>query len=358
MSADLLSDRQARVMRAVVAAYVGAAAPVGSATISGLLATPLSSASIRNTMSELSELGLIEKPHSSSGRVPTEMGLRLFVDHLLHPSEVAAEQRRRLRHSFGDADLDGAMHVVSQFLSDNTRQLGFVMLPRLERVRLQHISLIRLSSERVLVVLVSRSGRTFRSELADRHSGAQRELDRIASVLNERIVGRTLVEVRDAMAAEAVSLRNQAGSLLARAVDLGQRALDLAREADHPMDLVVATRLALLDQPEFSDPERLRDLFSAIEDNEKLVVLMESLLASDGTAVALGDELVEPGLRHCALVFSPYVVSENDSEAQGLVGVIGPSRMDYPRIIPLVSYCSQLVAEKFNENVAAEETNP
>jgi len=344
-------------MRAVVAAYVGAAAPVGSATISGLLATPLSSASIRNTMSELTELGLIEQPHSSSGRIPTEMGLRLFVDHLLHPSEVAVEQQRRLRHSFGDADLDGAMHFVSQFLSDSTRQLGFVMLPRLDRVRLQHISLIRLSSERILVVLVTRSGRTFRHDLEDRNSGAQRELDRMASVLNERIIGRTLVEVRDAMAEEAVLLRNQAGSLLARAVNLGQRALELTREAEQPMDLVVATRLALLDQPEFNDTDRLRDLFSAIEDNEKLMVLMEGLLSSGGVRVALGEELSEPGLRHCALVSSPYGVSGSDTEAQGLVGVIGPSRMDYPRIIPLVSYCSQLVAEKFNENVAAEESS-
>ena len=362
LGADLLSDRQARVMRAVVAAFVGAAAPVGSATISNLLVTPLSSASIRNTMSELTELGLLEKPHSSSGRVPTEMGLRLFVDHLLQPRQLAAEQQRRLRHSCGDADLDGAMHVVSQFLSDNTRQLGFVMLPRLERVRLQHISLIRLSSERVLVVLISRSGRAFRSSLEDRHSGPQRELDRIASVLNERIIGRTLIEVRDAMAIESAHLHNQAGSLLARAIDLGQRALDLAREADPSLNLVVATRLALLDQPEFSNPERLRDLFSAIEDNEKLMTLMEGLLDSGrgGVNVALGDELTDPGLRHCALVSSPYGIFDNDTndtEAQGLVGVIGPSRMDYPRIIPLVSYCSQLVAEKFNENVAAEETN-
>ncbi len=341
-------------MRAVVAAYVGTAAPVGSATISDLLATPLSSASIRNTMSQLAELGLIGKPHSSAGRVPTEFGLRLFVDHLLQPREVASEQQRRLRHSFGEKDLDGAMRVVSQFLSENTRQLGFVLMPRLERVRLQHISLIRLATERMLVVLVTRSGRTFQRVIEDRNSGQQRELDRIASVLNERIVGRTLAEVREAMAEEALRLRNQAGSLLARAIRLGQRALEMASGADEPMDLVVATRLALLDQPEFSDPERLRDLFTAIEDNEKLMALMESLLERDGVGVALGDELEEPGLRHCALVSSPYAVSEADSGAQGLVGVIGPSRMDYPRIIPLVSYCSELVAEKFNENVEAK----
>ena len=357
LSADLLGDRQARVLRAVVAAYVGAAAPVGSSTISNLLATPLSSASIRNTMSELAALGLIEKPHSSAGRVPTEMGLRLFVDHLLQPSEVGAEQRRRLRHSFGDTDLDGAMHVVSQFLSENTRQLGFVLMPKLDRVRLQHISFIRLASERLLVILVTRSGRTFHREMEDRESGPQRELDRIASVLNQRIVGRTLVDVRETMAEEARLLRNQAGSLLARAVSLGQRGLELAGDVDEPMDLVVATRLALLDQPEFNDTERLRDLFAAMEDNERLMSLMGGLLENGGPHVSIGDELEAQGLRHCALVSAPYTAQDGDAGAQGLVGVIGPSRMDYPRIIPLVSYCSQLVAEKFNENVTNEEMN-
>jgi len=362
LNADVLSDRQARVLRAVVAAYVGAAAPVGSSTIASLLATPLSSASIRNTMSELAALGLIEKPHSSSGRIPTEMGLRLFVDHLLQPHHVGVEQQRRLRHSFGDTDLDGAMHVVSQFLSDNTRQLGFVLMPKLERVRLQHISFIRLTSERLLVVLVTKSGRTFHREMDDRESGAQRELDRIASVLNERIVGRTLNEVREAMAGEAIRLRHQAGSLLARAVNLGRRGIEVASGSDEPMDLVVATRLALLDQPEFNNTDRLRDLFAAMEDNEKLMTMMGGLLDSDGTRVAIGDELSAPGLQNCALVSAPYSAYPLDGEAsigaQGLVGVIGPSRMDYPRIIPLVSYCSQLVSEKFNENVTSEETNP
>ncbi len=357
---DLLNDRQARVMRAVVGAYVGAAAPVGSKTIANLLSTRLSSASIRNTMSELAELGLIEKPHSSAGRVPTEAGLRLFVDHLLTPRGVAPEQQRRLRHDFEEADLDGAMKVVSQFLSDNTQQLGFVLLPRLERVRLRHISLIRMSVDRVMVVLVTESGRTFHRVVEDNECGPQPELDRIAPLLNDRIVGRTLNEVRENMAVEATQLSAQAGSLLARAVVLGQRSLEAAPELDEPSDLVVATRLALLDQPEFHDTSRLRDLFAAMEDNEKLASLLEGLLEAQGVHVSLGDELAEPGLQHCALVSSPYGFGAGTCEsgpgAQGLVGVIGPSRMDYPRVIPLVGLCSRMVAEKFNENAFLETT--
>jgi len=354
-------------MRAVVTAYVADAAPVGSKTVSQLLSVPLSSASIRNTMAELAELGLIEKPHSSAGRVPTEAGLRLFVDDLLLPQQIDVEHQRRLRNSFGATDTQGAMELASHILSESTRQLGFVMAPRLSRVRLQHVTLVRVASERLLVVLVTQTGRSYNRLITDATSGDQAELDRVARVINERVFGRTLSELRESLRAEAVTLRHRAGSLLERAVLLGQRALELAEEVDEGMDLLVATRLALLDQPEFSDPERLREVLSAIEANERLTDLMETLIQDDGVSVALGDDLEEPGLQRCALIAAPYggtqgraaTASPGDeinsggtsgrSSALGVLGVIGPSRMDYARIIPLVRYCSELVTEKFRE---------
>ena len=363
----LLGDRQARVMRAVVTAYVADALPVGSQTVSQLLSVPLSSASIRNTMAELAELGLIEKPHSSSGRVPTEAGLRLFVDDLLLPQQVDSEHRRRLRNSFCETDAQGAMELASHILSESTRQLGFVMTPRLARVRLRHVTLVRLSSERLLVVLVTQTGRSYNRLIQDATSGDQAELDRVARVINERVFDRTLGELRESLRAEAATLRHRAGSLLERAVMLGQRALELAEDVDDGMDLLVATRLALLDQPEFNDPERLREVLSAIEANERLMDLMETLIQGDGVSVALGGDLEEPGLQHCALIAAPYgrthgsaaMASPGDrndpsgssgrSTALGVLGVIGPSRMDYARIIPLVRYCSELVTEKFRE---------
>ncbi len=358
-SAVVLSDRQIRVLRAVVAAFVGAATPVGSATVSHLLSVPLSAASIRTTMSELSEMGLISKPHSSSGRIPTEAGFRLFINNLLQPQPIEVEQQRRLRHSFGDIDVDGAMHLASQVLSESTRQLGFVLIPRLDRVRLRQVALVRVASSQLLVVLVTESGRTHNRTIQDSESGNQPELDRIARVINERVRGRTLSELRESLEAESRTLRNRAGSLLARAIVLGQKAVEVAEDAHEAADLLVATRLALLEQPEFSDPERLRELFSALETNERVLSLMGDMLDGDGVKVALGGDIPDPGLRDCALVTAPYGMNLEGADtsrargrALGVLGVIGPSRMDYGRIIPLVGYFSQLVSEKFNESGA------
>lgn len=338
---EQLTDRQRVVLRAVVGAYVGEAAPVGSATIACLLPVKLSAASVRNTMHELSELGLIEKPHHSSGRVPTERGLRLFVDHLLGLAPLADYAKRALATSFDGVDAVAAVQLASRLLSDHSGQLGFVTRPRLESAVLRHVSLVRLSRERLLVVLVSRAGQAHQRVIEDPDGSDQAELDHMAALLSERVVGRTLREVRETLAREMRELRSQAGRLVDRALHLGLRALE-ARPEDGA-DLVIATRLALLDQPEFQQPERIRELFEAIETQVWLVEVLDRLLDAE-VSVAFGEELEEPALRRCALVVAPY---GSDVPPLGAIGVIGPRRMDFARVIPLVSYCSRLVTEKF-----------
>ena len=196
----------------------------------------------------------------------------MFVDRLLDPkqldaSNVASYEMRNITYSVDEAEPDSVVNVASQLLSECTRQLGFVVAPRLERIVLSRISLVRLSSERVLVVLVSKSGGAYRRVIAGDGEWGQRELDRTAVLLSERAAGRTLVEVRAALIAEAERLRDRAGDLLVRAIDLGRRAV---AAGDHEVDLVIETRLALLDQPEFHDPQRIRDLFAALETKQRL----------------------------------------------------------------------------------------
>jgi heat-inducible transcriptional repressor len=326
----------------MVMAYVGSAAPIGSKTVSQLLPVSLSPASIRNTLTELAALGLVEKPHASSGRVPTDRGMRLFVDQLLDPAHLAAYEKRTISHSVDEAEVDAVASVASQLLSEHTRQLGFVVAPRIDRVVLRHLSLVRLTTEHVLVVLVSQAGETHRRVIADRSPDDQAKLDRIAAMLNERIAGLTLRDARDGLVRESRALRHRADRWLTRVLELGARAV--APDEDGPIDLVLGTRLALLEQPEFHDPNRIRDLFAAVETKERLVELLDRMLEEGGTRVAFGDEVDEPGLQRCAVVASSYGGGE---APLGVLGVIGPSRMNYRRVIPLVDFLSEVITEKF-----------
>jgi heat-inducible transcriptional repressor len=327
------------VLRTFVAVYVGEAAPVGSDTLAGLLPMNLSSASIRNTMTELATLGLVEKPHASSGRVPTERGLRLFIDELLDPSDLVAYERKAIAEAVGEADAGSLIRVASHVLSDRTRQLGFALAPRLERLRLRHISLVRISSQRILAVLISMVGATYQRVVEEEGVADQAELDRIARALNQRLHGRSLNEVREALADESRSLRRRANRILERALEIGVRVLDAAEPS--PSELVFDTRLGLLAQPEFrDDPARAREVLAAIDANDELVAYLDKVLGDRDVKVVFGEELAEPALRNCAVVTAPYGAG---GEPLGRIGVLGPARMDYARVIPLVEYLSQLV---------------
>jgi heat-inducible transcriptional repressor len=338
-----LSSRQGTVLRAVVASYVGEAAPVGSHTVARAIPVHLSSATIRSTMVELTRMGLLEQPHTSAGRIPTEFGLRIFVDELLGAGGDDVADDRMLPGTLGDGDPDGLMRTACELLSFRTRQLGFAVPPRMEREPLRHVSLVRLSTEQVLAVLVSQSGVAHRRVIDEPGGDDQSELDRVATEVNRRIAGRSLAEVREVLAREAKQLRFQADRLRARMLRLAVLALEPA--AYEGLDLVIGTRLALLDQPEFRDPERVRALFEAIETKERLVAILDKMLAARGLRVAFGQEIGEPALRHCALVTATY----GDGEAPlGMLGVLGPSRMDFARVIPLVGALSRLVTRRFS----------
>jgi heat-inducible transcriptional repressor len=277
--------------------------------------------------------------------VPTEAGLRLFVDELLDrdnldASNVDSYAMRTIDHSVDQADPDSLVNVTSQLLSECTRQLGFVVPPRLDRVALSRISLVRLSVERVLVVLVLETGGLRRKIIDGNDIWDQLALDQMAALLNERIAGRTLTEVRTTLAREADTLRDHTGELLAQAIEFGRRAVEMGSDS---VELVIETRVAVLDQPEFHDSQRIRDLFGALETKERLLEVLDQMLEFSGVRVAFGDEVDEPGLHHCALVASHYGA---EAAPLGMLGVIGPVRMDYSRVIPLVDYLSQVMTDR------------
>ena len=324
------------MLRAVVSCFAHDAMPIASDAIAALLPVQLSPQSVRNTLAELEELGLVEKPHRSAGRIPTARGMRAFVDQLLPERELGSFEKRDARERLeGGASIDAS---ASRLLSERTRLLGFVVPPRLEEVVLRHLSFARLSSERVLAVLVSHTGRTYQRVLEHGGSGDQAELDRMAATLCERLAGRALREIRSQLVAEAAALRTRADLLLERLV----RDLPLSADATD-QDVVIATRLALLDQPEFHDPARVRALLRAVEDKERLLALLDQILGGSGVRVAFGAELGEQELEGLAFVAARY---GKPGASSGTLGVIGPGRMDFARVIPLVRYVSQFLSEQ------------
>jgi heat-inducible transcriptional repressor len=335
----LLSPRQAQVLRALVRSYVGEPQPVGSETLTRLLPMSLSAASVRTTLAELAALGLLEKTHRSAGRRPTELGFRVYVDQLDGPLALGDWERRLLSERLEGAPEGRIASVAARLLSERTRQLGFVEAPRLERVVLRHVSFVRVSAERVLVVLVAEAGQAYQRLVDQPGRGDQAELDRMATALSERVAGRTLREVRDRLVSEAAALRSHAEWLLERALRPGSGEGADALEAE----LVIATRLALLEQPEFHEPGRIRELFEAVEDRERLAAILAKVLDGGRVRVTFGGETGEPALRHCALVAAPYGPR---AAPFGALGVIGPCRMDYARVIPFVETLSQLISEK------------
>jgi len=356
-----LSERQGMVLRAIVTTYVADAVPASSATVSHLLSVSLSSASIRNTMAELERLGLIEKPHASAGRIPTERGLRRFLESMHETPELAAYERRSLESSFANFGGESVMKLASQLLCERTHQLGFALPPRAQSLVLQHLSLVRVARDKLLVVVVPKAGPSFQQLIDEVGDGDQIELDRIAAALNERVVGRTLSELRDQLTRDVEALRKEAHSLALRAVALGLRVFSTLDLGDD--DLVLSSRLELLSQPEFDDPDRMREILAAVETNERLLELLTRVLENrdDSVSISLGEDLEEPGLRRCAVVAIPYggtmlagtecglhEAASLRPAPVGVLGVIGPSRMDYARVVPLVHYCSKLVTEKLN----------
>lgn len=334
----VLSPRQGHVLRAVVSSFVAGAAPVSSGTISALLPVSLSSASVRTTLGELARMGLVEKPHHSSGSVPTTQGLRIFVDQLLDVRDLGPFERRELEVRFDRGAPAAAAKVASRLLSECTRQLGFVLAPRLDGLVLRHVSFVRISRERVMAVLVSQGGVAYQRSIEQPGRDDQAELDRMAAAVNERLAGRTLRDVRDQLVLEAAALRSEADLLLERAIRIDPQGDD----GGWNLELVIATRLALLDQPEFRDPERIRELFRTLEERERLVEVLDDVLTEGRVTVALGEALERQGLAGCALVAAPYGAP---AAPLGVLGVIGPRRMDYARIIPLVSYMSRLMTD-------------
>jgi heat-inducible transcriptional repressor len=336
-----LSERAREVFRHIVDAYVESGEPIGSRTLSRRLGMGLSPATIRNVMSDLEEAGLLQAPHTSAGRLPTDLGLRLFVDGLLQLGDLSEEERRSI-----DAQCNAAgrtfpemLEQASTMLSGLSNCAGVVVAPKAESA-LKHIEFVRLGPGRALVVLVTEDNQV-ENRLIDLPMGLPAaSLIEAGNYLSSRLTGRTVGEARTEVLAEIAQQRAELDQLTSRVVEAGLASWGGGNEAGGV--LIVRGQSHLLDDVQgIADLERVRGLFAALETKDAFARLLGAAEQADGIRIFIGAQNELFGLTGCSLVIAPY--RSGRDRVVGAIGVIGPMRIDYARIIPMVDYTAKVI---------------
>jgi heat-inducible transcriptional repressor len=348
VSVTELTDRDQKVLEAVVTDYIQTGEPVGSRTISKRYGLRVSSATIRNVMSDLEEMGLLQQPHTSAGRVPTEKGLRFYLDSIMQFKKLERHERALIRKAFQETttDFKELLRRTSHVLSRFCRQAGVVLWPRLALTRFKHIEFIRLRSRQALVILISKSGLVHHSTLDWDEDLTQDELDKYSRYLNELLEDIPLGEVKERVLEEMRKEKVLFDQIYSRALEMTQRVFQSSLEGS---DVYIEGQLNLLNSPEFADIDRLRRILKAFEDKSRIIRLLDKTLdVSGGVRIILGPESELEELNEIGLISSPY---RRGDTLLGVLGVIGPVRMDYSRIIPVVEFTASLLSELLEEPV-------
>lgn len=342
-----LDARARHLLRTLIARYIAEGQPVGSRTLARTSGLDVSPATVRNIMADLEEIGLVAAPHTSAGRVPTAQGYRVFVDSLLEVRPLDEGQLERLRRELpADAATPALLGSASALLSEMTRFVGVVSMPQREEFAFRHIDFVALDERRLLVILVFTDGQVQNRVIAAQRSYAPGELEQVANYLNTHYAGLRFDEIRQRVLEEMREEGARLNRLMAAAVDLAQRAF----ERDSEADMLVTGETRLIGVQDLSDLDRLRELFEAFQRKRDLLQLLERCAAAKGVRLFIGDESGFAALGGCSLVTAPYGV---DGRVLGVLGVIGPTRMAYERVIPMVSATAEIISGALNASAPA-----
>jgi heat-inducible transcriptional repressor len=337
---EQLNERSRNILRLIVESYVETGAPIGSRTLSRQMGLDLSPATIRNVMADLEEQGLLFAPHTSAGRLPTDLGLRLFVNGLLEHGNLTAADRHHIESQCAAAgrSLPQVLEEASSMLSGLSHCAGLVVAPKLQEP-LKHIEFVSLGPGRALVVMVTRSG-IVENRVIDIPAGLPpSSLVEASNYLSARLVGRSLSEAAADVRREMTAQKAELDILTRKVVELGLA--NWAGEDRHGALIVRGQAQLLEDVSAMEDLERIRQLFALLEAKETFLNLLQMTDSAEGVQIFIGSESELFGLAGCSMVIAPY----NNSQEQlvGAVGVIGPTRIDYARIIPLVDYTAKVI---------------
>jgi len=330
----VLNERVRSILEEVVRLYLATGEPVASAAVARTSSTGLSSPSIRNVMAELEELGYLAQPHASAGRVPSDLGFRTFVDELLQRPTLPRREERRLRSLLAPVGpLEEGLARVSLVLADVTSEVGVALAPTSEDVKIRSLHFVQVGKQRVLAVVVTQGGLVDSRLLSVEHDYEDQELERISNFCAAHFSGLSLVEIRCSLRALMAEDRARWDGLIAGVIELARQAVETGESGRGEVFIQGTDRL--LERVSPGQLDAIRQLFAALADKALLLQLLDEYVEGDGPRAVLGSEFAIGGGSDLGLIVSAFRV---DTGERGLVGVIGPKRMDYPRIIPIVDF--------------------
>ena len=332
-----LSEREKQVLVSLISHYITSADPVGSRIIANKFMTDLSAATIRNTLQDLEELGLVTQPHTSAGRVPTDLGYRVYVDYLLQPNKLNQDIKDKIRQNMlkEGRGINEILGQTCRILSDITTQLGVTIAPRFDAGILRRLELIPLSRDRLMAVVVVKSGLARSVIIEIETEVSDKLLGEVEQVLNERLIGLTLGEIRETISNRLSDISGK-GRLINVLIDSKEKIWsDSAPDSIH---LAGADRL--ITQPEFASQEKLSELLKALENGQVLTEFLRNQ-EFEGLVITIGKENRFVEAMNCSLVTSTYKVGN----IKGTVGIIGPTRMPYSQLVSVVEYAARTISE-------------
>lgn len=338
-----LTDRAQHLLRVLVRQYIEDGQPVGSKALARACGLDLSAATIRNIMADLEGLGFLASPHTSAGRIPTVRGYRLFVDSLISARPLAEVQIEELQQQISrETDTQRLMSSVSEFLSGLTKLAGIVTLPRLQRLELRQLEFLPLSDNRVLAILVINEHEVQNRILHLPRSFSADELQTIANYLNAHFAGKEIDQVRRQLLQELRDTRERVDALMRDAINVADSLFD---EPTRQEGYVMVGQTQLMQFDELSDVHKLRQLFEAFSQKRDILHLLDQCMNADGVQIFIGEESGYEVLDECSVVTASYGA---EGRPVGVLGVIGPTRIPYDKVIPIVDITAKVVGAALN----------
>lgn len=335
---SVLNDRALQLFKALVEHFIIDGQPVGSRTLARDAGLDVSPATVRNVMADLEALGLVRSPHTSAGRVPTVQGYRLFVDTLLILKALNAREVNKISSELdSEQDVDGLLQKTSTMLSNITHLAGVVMLPRAEQHALSQVEFMRLSGNQVLVILVLDEHEVQNRIIHTAHRYSPSELQEAANYVNRSLAGKDLKSVRAAIVKEMQEVHADVNRMMQAVIAMAEKA---SAASDSKHDYVLAGQTNLMEFAELSNVETLRKLFEAFNQKRDILHLLDQAIQAQGLQIFIGEESGYEVLDECSVVTSPYEV---EGQVVGVLGVIGPTRMAYERVIPIVDVTAKML---------------